>query len=253
MIYIPSSFISSFCQLDTKVGTFLGSYALHPLTHAPIQIWISDYVLSGYGTGAIMAVPAHDTRDLEFALENSLTVTPVVLPRDEIASQAECPRPYTGEGVLTNCPQRYEAWNGLSSEEAKGKILQELIQLGRGQSKETYRLRDWVFSRQRYWGEPIPIYFPVEMAHGQHQDPRRGDAHTIRYDCPIPVSSEELPLRLPDMDDFSPKEEGDPQGCLARAVEWRYFQRDGRWYARETNTMPQVTLCFINHPCTPLL
>ena len=98
----------------------------------------------------------------------------------------------------------------------------------------TYKLRDWVFSRQRYWGEPIPIYFPIDLEDGV--DPREGE-HTIRYDQPIAVDDADLPLRLPQMDNYEPGD--DPQGCLARAVDWRYFQKDGKWYARETNTMPQ--------------
>jgi leucyl-tRNA synthetase len=104
---------------------------------------------------------------------------------------------------------------------------------GKGGSKVTYKLRDWVFSRQRYWGEPIPIYFPVETA----GDPRTGAEYKIRYDQPIAVAESELPLRLPDLEDFKPG--SDPAGSLARAKDWRFFQKDEKWFARETNTMPQ--------------
>jgi leucyl-tRNA synthetase len=118
----------------------------------------------------------------------------------------------------------------------KRAVVAKLEGLGRGSSKVTYKLRDWVFSRQRYWGEPIPVYFPVDLA-TPGGDPRKGDAHTVRYDKPIAVEESELPLPLPDLSDYRPG--NDPAGPLARAVDWRFFQKDGQWYARETNTMPQ--------------
>ncbi len=121
----------------------------------------------------------------------------------------------------------------MKTPEMKRAVVAALAEHGRGSPKVTYKLRDWVFSRQRYWGEPIPIYFPVETA----GDPRKGDAHTIRYDQPIAVDESELPLRLPDLEDYRPG--NDPAGPLARAADWRFFQKDGKWYARETNTMPQ--------------
>ena len=130
--------------------------------------------------------------------------------------------------------------DGLSTADCAVAVVAKLESVSRGRSQRTYRLRDWVFSRQRYWGEPIPVYFPVEMEmeEGGGGDPRSGAPHKILYDQPLPVPEEELPLKLPDMVNFEPGD--DPQGCLARATDWRYFQRDGRWYARETNTMPQV-------------
>jgi leucyl-tRNA synthetase len=115
----------------------------------------------------------------------------------------------------------------------KKNISAFLEEKGIGRRKVNYKLRDWVFSRQRYWGEPIPIYFPVETK----GDPRKGDPHTIDYTKPAPLAESELPLRLPELEDYRPG--GDPQGPLARAVDWRFFQKDGRWFARETNTMPQ--------------
>jgi leucyl-tRNA synthetase len=115
-------------------------------------------------------------------------------------------------------------------------MIDHLVAKGLGASRVNYRLRDWVFSRQRYWGEPFPIYFPVEMR-DPAGDPRKDDPHTIRFDQPIAVEESELPVRLPDLEDFQPGD--DPAGPLARAKDWRFFQKDGRWYARETNTMPQ--------------
>jgi leucyl-tRNA synthetase len=130
--------------------------------------------------------------------------------------------------------------DGLCTKDVKAAVIAELERRGLGEGSVTYKLRDWVFSRQRYWGEPIPIYFPVDMRDptDEASDPRKGSPYTIRYDKPIPVADDDLPLRLPPMEDFQPGD--DPQGCLARALDWRFFQKDGEWFARETNTMPQV-------------
>jgi leucyl-tRNA synthetase len=140
--------------------------------------------------------------------------------------------PYTGDGIAFNSGP----FSGRSSTEVKSAIVAKLAEQGAGATSIKYKLRDWVFARQRYWGEPIPIYFPVEMdvANG---DPRRGDAHRVLFDQPIAVAESELPVVLPELEDFKPG--GDPAGPLARAVDWRFFQKDGKWFARETNTMPQ--------------
>jgi leucyl-tRNA synthetase len=219
-----------------KTGVFTGGYCTHPLTQQQIPIWVADYVLGSYGTGAVMAVPAHDERDYEFAQKYGLDVKWVVQPAD--SSEWNREEAYTDPGVNINSGDDFD---GLTTEEAKKAVTAKLEEFGKGGSQITYKLRDWVFSRQRYWGEPIPIYFPVEFADGadpEMQDPRRDDCeHTIRFDQPIPVEEADLPLELPVMDDFQPGD--DPAGCLARAKDWRYFQRGGKWFARETNTMPQ--------------
>ena len=213
-----------------KTGVFTGAFAVHPITGAEIPLWVADYVLGGYGTGAVMAVPAHDTRDFAFAKAFDLPLVEVSSPDGKTHGVSD--EPYTGEGFAVNSGE----FDGLPFAEAKRAIIAKLEGLGRGSSKITYKLRDWVFSRQRYWGEPIPIYFPVELAEAGG-DPRKGDAHTVRFDQPIAVDESELPLRLPELQDYRPG--NDPAGPLARAVDWRFFQKDGKWFARETNTMPQ--------------
>jgi leucyl-tRNA synthetase len=174
-----------------------------------------------------MAVPAHDERDFEFATRFNLPIVEVVSPDGRLhETLAEA---FTGDGIAV----RSGPFDGLPSPEAKRRIVEHLEATGIGTRKVNYRLRDWVFSRQRYWGEPIPIYFPVTTS----GDPRRGAPYTIDYATPIPVPESALPLLLPELADYRPG--GDPQGPLAKALDWRFFQRDGRWWARETNTMPQ--------------
>jgi leucyl-tRNA synthetase len=211
-----------------KSGVATGAFAKHPLTGERVPVWVADYVLGSYGTGAVMAVPAHDERDLAFAVRFDLPVKKVVAPLAADDSGAL----FTGEGIAVNSGE----FNGLESAACRVAVVSALAKAGKGSSQVTYKLRDWVFSRQRYWGEPIPIYFPVEMDSAEG-NPRVGDKHTIRFDLPMPVPDSELPLRLPELDDYAPGD--DPQGCLARAADWRFFQRDGKWFARETNTMPQ--------------
>jgi leucyl-tRNA synthetase len=209
-----------------KSGVFTGAYATNPLTQKQIPIYTADYVLGAYGTGAIMAVPAHDERDFEFAKHYDLPIVEVVSQGGKLHDSLDAP--FTADGIAV----RSGVFDGQPTVEMKQNILQHLEQQKLGERKVNYKLRDWVFSRQRYWGEPIPIFFPV-ICEG---DPRRGDPFTIDYSKPIPVPDSELPLRLPELEDYRP---GDPAGPLVKAVDWRFFQQNGQWYARETNTMPQ--------------
>lgn len=221
-----------------KTGVFTGSYATHPLSGEQIPVWVGDYVLGSYGTGAVMAVPAHDDRDYEFATKYNLPMKIVVEPKNAKDAVDIDEGAFTNEGICINSD---DDLNGLTTAKAKKAITHKLKELNKGGPKITYKLRDWVFSRQRYWGEPIPIYFPVTFPDGvdaSATDLKEDDCeHTICYDQPIPVEESELPLELPYMEDFQPGD--DPAGCLARAKDWRYFQKDGKWFARETNTMPQ--------------
>ena len=197
---------------DRRVsGVFSGSYATNPLTGEAIPIWISDYVLAGYGTGAVMAVPAHDSRDFAFARHFGLPIIQVVVPEGEEATD-----PATWEeskdsksGVLINSG----IITGLSVTDAIAKMKAHITSEGLGQVKTNYRLRDAIFSRQRYWGEPFPIYYDAE-----------GTAHTI--------SEDELPLCLPEVDKFLPTSDGQPP--LGRAKGWHTAEG----FPYELSTMP---------------
>ncbi len=191
-----------------KTGVFTGAYAVNPVSGKKIPIWISDYVLASYGTGAIMAVPAHDTRDYEFAKKFGLDIIPV-LEGGNIEEEA-----WTQDGVHINS----EWLNGLGKQEAIEKMIAWLEEHHCGNAKVQYKLRDWLFSRQRYWGEPIPI---VHMEDG-----------TMRT-----VSMDDLPLELPEVTNYQPSEDG--ESPLAHATDWLQVEIDGVKGTRETNTMPQ--------------
>lgn len=191
-----------------KTGVFTGAYAINPASGKEVPIFISDYVLSTYGTGAIMAVPAHDERDYEFAKKFNLDIIPV-LEGGNVEVEA-----YTEDGLHIN-----SSWlDGLNKEDAIKKMLEWLNENHCGEAKVQYKLRDWLFSRQRYWGEPIPI---VHMNDG-----------TMRT-----VDVDDLPLELPATDNYYPSEDG--ESPLARCKDWLEVEIDGQKGIRETNTMPQ--------------
>ena len=220
-----------------KTGVPTGAFAINPVNGDKVPIWVADYVIGSYGTGAVMAVPAHDERDHAFARKYELPILQVVGKPGggDIDVQKAA---YHDDGVATADAvartQGPKITEGMPSADVRRTITDWLAGEAKGSSKITYRLRDWVFSRQRYWGEPIPIYFPVTTS----GDPRvPGTEYTIHYEQPHAVDESELPLLLPDLEDFKPGT--DPAGPLARALDWRFFEKDGKWFARETNTMPQ--------------
>jgi leucyl-tRNA synthetase len=219
-----------------KSGIFTGGYATNPVNGERIPIWIADYVLISYGTGAIMAVPGHDQRDLEFARKFKLPVRAVVTPtkewllrmqvRDEdYASRiGDLLEAFVDDGAGMQSANRGVSLNGLSTPQAKASITEWLARNGIGRAAIKYKLRDWLFSRQRYWGEPIPILHELD-SQGKPTGLTRA------------VKPEELPVLLPEMEDFKPT--GKPGGPLEKATDWIRVRLDGRDYARETNTMPQ--------------
>jgi leucyl-tRNA synthetase len=208
-----------------KTGVFTGAFAENPVNGERIPIWIADYVLAGYGTGAIMAVPAHDQRDFAFAKQFGLPIRTVVRPPTEWLAQTgstleNLTEAYTGDGIAMNSAP----FDGSTTPEFKQRITAWLEQRGRGCGRVNYKLRDWLFSRQRYWGEPFPILHGV-------------DGHGNPTGVLEPLREDELPLRLPDMEDFRPS--GKPEPPLGKATTWVDVQRGGKRYRRETNTMPQ--------------
>ena len=190
-----------------KTGVDTGAFAINPVNGEKIPVWIADYVMMGYGSGAIMAVPAHDTRDCEFAQKFDLPILQVVQPPGDQDWQG-CTDPGTAinSGFL----------DGLKTKDAKKKIIHWLVENGQGEKKIQFKLRDWLFSRQRYWGEPFPLLWDKET--GQHSG----------------VPESELPLLQPEMEDFKPT--GDPRGPLINCTDWINYSDK---LQRETNTMPQ--------------
>jgi leucyl-tRNA synthetase len=195
-----------------KTGVFTGAYAVNPVNDERIPIWIADYVLMGYGSGAIMSVPAHDQRDYEFAMKFKLPIRTVVKPAD--GSHPPAGRAFVEPGFAVNSL----AIEGLPTDQAKARMIQVLSAESTGRRCVNYKLRDWIFSRQRYWGEPFPIVLDAA-----------GNA--------LAAPEDQLPVTLPEISDFRPTGTMDPP--LSRAREWVNVTIDGQPAVRETNTMPQ--------------
>ncbi|MDQ3456039.1 MAG: leucine--tRNA ligase, partial [Actinomycetota bacterium] len=210
-------------EAKTKTGVFIGSYAVNPATGASIPVFVADYVLMGYGTGAIMAVPGQDQRDWDFAVAFDLPIVRTVEPPQDFDGQA-----YVGEGDAMNSATDDLDLNGMGVAGAKAAMIAWLERHGHGTGAVTYKLRDWLFSRQRYWGEPFPIVYGEDG-------------------LPQALPAELLPVALPDMDDFTPKtsddEDSEPEPPLGRAADWVSVRLDlgegEQAYRRELNTMPQ--------------
>ncbi|PZP15783.1 MAG: leucine--tRNA ligase [Brachybacterium faecium] len=209
-----------------KTGVFTGLTAINPMDGRELPVFTADYVLMGYGTGAIMAVPAEDERDFDFATAYELPVIRTVQPPEDFPGGA-----WTGDGVKINSANAELDLNGMDKDEAKTRATEYVTEKGFGTARTTYRLRDWLFSRQRYWGEPFPIVYDVEQP-----------------EVPIALPTQMLPIELPEVTDFSPRTfdpldaDTEPQTPLSRAEDWVEVELDlgegPRRYRRETNTMP---------------
>lgn len=209
-----------------KTGVFTGIFGTNPVNSSLVPIFVADYVLMGYGTGAIMAVPAHDERDHAFAKKFNLDIIQTISGPDGLDVQTD---PWTGDGVIENSANSEISLNGLGKAEAIAKISDWLAKTGRGEKTVTYRLRDWLFSRQRYWGEPFPVVYGSD-----------GRVHALPEDM--------LPLELPEVSDFRPRtfdpddSHSTPESPLGRATDWMTVELDlgegKQTYTRDQNTMP---------------
>lgn len=227
-----------------KTGVFSGLYAINPVTKKEIPIWISDFVLASYGTGAIMAVPAHDQRDFDFAKKFGLPVVPVI---DRVGANHDSPLPNTDvdNGVTINSP----LWNGLKPKQAIVKAIEYIEKEGIGEKASSYHLRDWIFSRQHYWGEPIPMIYCTKCAVNQNEDLRfkiqeyakeKGIDIKVLLNNPgwYPVPEEQLPVELPEVEAYEPTDTG--ESPLANMTNWVKTKCPvcGCEAKRETDTMP---------------
>ncbi|MDB6170494.1 MAG: leucyl-tRNA synthetase [Verrucomicrobia bacterium] len=237
-----------------KSGVFSGAYAINPVNGERVPVWIADYVLMSYGTGAIMAVPAHDERDYEFAVQYSLPIVQVIEP-----SHSDAKLPYVGDGSIIHSGE----YNGLDWPEAKRRITADLAAHGAGRATVNFKLRDWLFSRQRYWGEPFPIVWVSEADYGRALALRRDDVppEPVRFTSggvthfALPLPTPALPLELPDVQSYLPS--GNGESPLANETAWLEIWFNATTGAavpatepkpsgdawmrgrRETNTMPQ--------------
>ncbi len=209
-----------------KTGVFTGSYAVNPVNGKAVPIWVADYVLISYGTGAIMAVPAHDTRDFEFAVAYALPIIPVVdpgpaagVPRDDLLAGRVA---FTADGVAINSGR----FTGMTTPQFKKAIADDLANKGLGRAAVNYKLRDWLFSRQHFWGEPFPLLHELD-AEGR-------PTGVVR-----PLEPEELPVDLPERMTFDAQHDSLEPPLEKAPAGWLYVARDGKRYKRETNTMPQ--------------
>ncbi len=240
-----------------KTGVFTGAHAINPVNGRQIPIWIADYVLMSYGTGAIMAVPAHDDRDYEFAVKFGLPIIRVIDKKNPDGS--EIALPFTDVGTMTNSEQ----WNGTPSLEGKKKVTEMLAERGVGKKAVNYKLRDWLFSRQRYWGEPFPIIWVDKNTYELAEKSGKWDLPQTPVSCKndkgeeifaLPLPEKMLPLKLPKIDNYKPS--GTGESPLAHATDWLNVKvnpttaeilpasecasKDGFFDGlRETNTMPQ--------------
>ncbi|MFC4005277.1 leucine--tRNA ligase [Prauserella oleivorans] len=212
-------------ETKEKTGVFTGSFATNPVNGEQIPVFIADYVLMGYGTGAIMAVPGQDQRDWDFATKFGLKIVRTVQPSEGFDGEA-----YVGDGPAINSSNEDLSLNGMNVEDAKKTIISWLEDKGHGEGTVQYKLRDWLFARQRYWGEPFPIVYDEDG-------------------LPIPLPEDQLPVVLPDVEDYSPKTfdpddaESEPEPPLAKATDWVEVTLDlgdgPKKYRRDTNVMPQ--------------
>lgn len=210
-----------------KSGVFSGSYAINPVNGAKVPIWIADYVLISYGTGAIMAVPAHDQRDFEFAKKYDIPILSVVAPTETIQSPTDYQEILAGKQCYAKHGKAINSgrYDGLTTQQCKSQVIEDLARTCVGKEAVNFKLRDWLFSRQRFWGEPFPILHELDDD-GKPNGLMRG------------VDPADLPVDLPHLEDYKPH--GRPEPPLAKADdEWLFPVIDGKRYRRETNTMPQ--------------